>query len=109
MKKQTEQSPTDASLYYKRATAQFSLNRYSSALTDYDQVLHLTSNTFDRAHLMKAKIHLRLGSFSLARDALRSYTSSPSSPSNPSSKSNNEDPDAMALLLDVGDAESTLR
>ncbi|EEB86866.1 hypothetical protein MPER_16026, partial [Moniliophthora perniciosa FA553] len=63
-----EQSPTDYLLYYKRATAYLSLSRHSSALDDFDKVLSLTSNTFDNAHLMKARIHLKEGEFKLARE-----------------------------------------
>lgn len=91
-------SPTDASLYYKRATAQFSLNRYANALTDFDQVLNLTSDSFDRAHLMKAKVHAKEGRWADARDSLRKF----------SAKVKNDN-DAMALLLDVSDGEAAAK
>ncbi|KAG9219635.1 hypothetical protein CCMSSC00406_0006043 [Pleurotus cornucopiae] len=68
-----EQSPTDYLLFYKRATAYFSLNRHSSALDDFEKVLSLTSNTFDNAHLMKARIHTKDGHFADARTALKYY------------------------------------
>lgn len=68
-----EQSPADYLLYYKRATAYFSLSRHGPALDDFDKVLSLTSGTFDNANLMKARIHLRDGHFDLAREALRAY------------------------------------
>ena len=68
-----DQSPSDYLLYYKRATAYFSMQRHSSALEDFEKVLSLTSNTFDNAHLMKSRIHLREGHFSLAQSSLDSY------------------------------------
>ncbi|KAI0686160.1 hypothetical protein C8Q76DRAFT_761933 [Earliella scabrosa] len=61
-------------LYYKRATAYFSAGRYASALADFDQVLALTNDTFDKANLMKARIFAKEGRFADARDALRKYT-----------------------------------
>ncbi|PPQ82954.1 hypothetical protein CVT24_012878, partial [Panaeolus cyanescens] len=68
-----DQSPTDYLLYYKRATAYFSMQRHTSALDDFEQVLKLTSGTFDNAHLMKARIHVKEGMGGLARDSLRLY------------------------------------
>lgn len=62
-------------LYYKRATAYSAMNRHSSALTDFDQVLNLTSDTFDKAYLMKARIHAKDGHFSAAREAIKKYSS----------------------------------
>lgn len=70
-----EQSPADYVLYYKRATAYYSLNRHPSALSDFDQVLTLTSDTFDKAHLMKARIHAKDGNFPEARESIKKYTS----------------------------------
>ena len=68
-----DQSPTDYLLYYKRATAYFSLARHGPALDDVDKVLALTSGTFEGANLMKARIHTREGHFELAREALGVY------------------------------------
>ncbi|KAF8901525.1 co-chaperone [Gymnopilus junonius] len=68
-----EQSPADYLLYYKRATAYLSSQRHNSALEDFEKVLSLTSNTFDAAHLMKARIHTRDGHFSLAKPSLAAY------------------------------------
>ncbi|KAF9037051.1 hypothetical protein BJ165DRAFT_1503016 [Panaeolus papilionaceus] len=68
-----DQSPADYLLYYKRATAYFSMQRHSSALEDFEKVLSLTSNTFDNAHLMKARIHTREGAHALARASLTLY------------------------------------
>ncbi|TFK22870.1 co-chaperone [Coprinopsis marcescibilis] len=68
-----EQSPADYLLYYKRATAYLSLQRHSAALEDFDKVLSLTSNTFDNAHLMKARIHLKDGLYDDARHSLAAY------------------------------------
>jgi DnaJ homolog subfamily C member 3 len=69
-----EQSPADYLLYYKRATALFSMSRHAPALEDFDKVLSLTSGSFDNAYLMKARIHTRDGSFQAAREALHTYT-----------------------------------
>ncbi|KAG6847927.1 hypothetical protein H0H93_004826 [Arthromyces matolae] len=68
-----ELAPTDYVLYYKRATALFSLSRHGPALEDFDKVLSLTSGTFDRAHLLKARIHTRDGQFDLASESLLHY------------------------------------
>lgn len=69
-----EQAPTDYLLYYKRATAYYSLGRHPAALADFDQVLALTNDTFDKANLMKARIYAKEGKFTEARDALRKYS-----------------------------------
>ncbi|KAF9530873.1 hypothetical protein CPB83DRAFT_868305 [Crepidotus variabilis] len=69
-----DQMPSDYVLYYKRATAYFSLQRHSSALEDFEKVLSLTSNTFDNAYLMKSRIHVREGNFDLASSSLSLYT-----------------------------------
>ena len=69
----TDQSPADYLLYYKRATAYFSLQRHTSALEDFERVLSLTSNTFDNAHLMKSRIYTRDGDFASARTSLALY------------------------------------
>ncbi|KIK05368.1 hypothetical protein K443DRAFT_91478 [Laccaria amethystina LaAM-08-1] len=72
-----DQSPSDYLLFYKRATAYFSLQRHTSALDDFEKVLSLTSNTFDNAHLMKSRIYIRDGHFSLARESLTAFLKSP--------------------------------
>ncbi|KAH9887660.1 hypothetical protein C8Q73DRAFT_712794 [Cubamyces lactineus] len=69
-----EQAPADYLLYYKRATAHYSLGRHPAALADFDQVLALTNDTFDKANLMKARIYAKEGKFAEARDALRKYS-----------------------------------
>ncbi|KAI0666092.1 hypothetical protein C8Q78DRAFT_1083340 [Trametes maxima] len=69
-----EQSPADYLLYYKRATAYYSLGRHPAALADFDQVLSLTNDTFDKANLMKARIYAKEGKYADARDALRKYS-----------------------------------
>ncbi|KAI0915510.1 hypothetical protein AcV5_003709 [Taiwanofungus camphoratus] len=69
-----DQSPADYLLYYKRATAYYSLSRHPAALADFDKVLSLTGGSFDKAHLMKARIHARDGAFPAARDAIKKYT-----------------------------------
>ncbi|KAG6852227.1 hypothetical protein C0991_001829 [Blastosporella zonata] len=68
-----DQSPADYLLYYKRATAYFSLSRHGPALEDFDKVLSLTSGTFDNANLMKARIHTRDGHFELGHESLGKY------------------------------------
>jgi DnaJ homolog subfamily C member 3 len=90
------QSPVDPTLYYKRATAYFSLGRHANALADFDQVLTLTSDSFDKAHLMKAKIHAKEGRWADAREALKHYQAK-------------NDPIARELLLDVADGEAAAR
>ncbi|OSD01882.1 hypothetical protein PYCCODRAFT_1368404 [Trametes coccinea BRFM310] len=69
-----EQSPADYLLYYKRATAYYSMGRHPAALADFDKVLSLTNDTFDKANLMKARIFAKEGKFAEARDALRKYS-----------------------------------
>ncbi len=70
---ETEGAP-EYLLFYKRATAYYSAGRYSSALADFDHVLTLTNDSFDKANLMKARIFIKEGRFADARDALRKYT-----------------------------------
>jgi DnaJ family protein C protein 3 len=91
-----EQSPVDPTLYYKRATAYYSLGRHANALADFDQVLTLTSDSFEKAHLMKAKIHTKEGRWADAREALKHYQAK-------------NDPIARELLLDVTDGEAAAR
>ena len=91
-----EQSPVDPTLYYKRATAYYSVGRHANALADFDQVLTLTSDTFEKAHLMKAKIHAKEGRWADAREALKRYQAK-------------NDPIARELLLDVADGEAAAR
>ena len=69
-----EQSPIDYTLYYKRATAYYSLSRHQNALQDFDKVLEITGGTFDRALLMKGRIHAREGDWPAARDMFKRYT-----------------------------------
>ncbi|EGO04165.1 hypothetical protein SERLA73DRAFT_164479 [Serpula lacrymans var. lacrymans S7.3] len=90
-----ELSPVDYVLYYKRATAYFSSNRHSNALEDFDKVLSLTSDTFDNAFLMKAKIHTKEGNWQAARDALQRYSTKVK-----------DDPSASSLQADISEGES---
>ena len=87
-------APTDYVLYYKRATAYYSLNRHPQALDDFDKVLHLTSNSFDKAYLMKARIHAKDGRFPEARAALKRYNSKVT-----------DDPEVREVLFGVSEAE----
>ena len=86
-----EQSPTDYVLYYKRATAYLSLNKHPSALQDFEKVLELTSSSFDKAHLMKARIHAKDGNWTEAKESLESYKSN----------SKGDDPSANELTSKV--------
>lgn len=69
-------NPADYLLYYKRATAYFSLSRHASALEDVSKVLDLTSKQggFDGAHHIRAKIHSREGAW---EEALKSLAALP--------------------------------
>ena len=87
-------APNDYVLYYKRATAYFSMNRHPQALDDFDKVLELTSHTFDKAYLIKARIHAREGEFPAARDAIKQYNSKIK-----------DDPAVREILFGVSEAE----
>lgn len=91
-----EQSPTDYVLYYKRATAYLSLNKHPSALQDFERVLELTSGSFDKAHLMKARIHAKDGSWTEAKESLELYKSN----------SKGDDPSANELTSQVTEGEA---
>ncbi|KAF5362845.1 hypothetical protein D9758_007086 [Tetrapyrgos nigripes] len=94
-----DQSPADYLLYYKRATAYLSLQRHGPALEDFDKVLSLTSNTFDNAHLMKARILAKEGDFTLARESLNIYTTSLKS------QGRTPDPSSQELFESIDSAE----
>jgi DnaJ homolog subfamily C member 3 len=51
------------------------MNRHPNAISDFDQVINLTSNSFDKAHLMKARIYAKDGLWAEARDSLKLYVS----------------------------------
>lgn len=91
-----EQSPTDYVLYYKRATAYLSLNKHPSALQDFEKVLELTSGSFDKAHLMKARIHSKDGNWAEAKESLKSYKSN----------SKGADPSAEELTSQITEGEA---
>ncbi|KAL6298802.1 hypothetical protein BKA93DRAFT_809515 [Sparassis latifolia] len=88
-----ELSPVDYLLYYKRATAYYSLSRHPAALADFDQVLSLTSNAFDNAYLMKARIYAEDGNFAQARDSIKKYTAKV------------KDTSAQEVLFSISEAE----
>ncbi|KIO25139.1 hypothetical protein M407DRAFT_25467 [Tulasnella calospora MUT 4182] len=69
-----ELSPADYSLYFKRATAYFSLSRHSAALDDIDHVLKATDGSFHQAFLMKARIYAKEGEWFKAKQVLKRYT-----------------------------------
>ncbi|EPQ59851.1 hypothetical protein GLOTRDRAFT_71540 [Gloeophyllum trabeum ATCC 11539] len=91
-----EQSPLDYLLYYRRATAYLSLSRYPQALSDLDKVLELTNNTFDKAHLVKARIHALSGHWAEARASLAQYGKAKKA----------SDPEAMEIMMSVSEGES---
>jgi DnaJ homolog subfamily C member 3 len=66
-------SPLDYLLYYKRATAYFSMSRHSAALDDFEKVTELTKGSFDKAEMMKVRVHLREGNWDGARAAVAKY------------------------------------
>jgi len=88
-----DQSPADYLLYYKRATAYYSLSRHPAALADFDKVLELTSNSFNKAYLMKARIQAKEGLFPEARDSIKKYTSDV------------KDQDAQEVLFSISEGE----
>ena len=69
-----ELSPADYSLYFKRATAYYSLNRHSQAMDDFDTVLRMTEGSFHQALLMKAKLYTKDGDWAKARDQVKLFT-----------------------------------
>lgn len=87
-------APNDYLLYYKRATAYYSMNRHPQALDDFDRVLNLTSGSFDKAFLMKARIHAKDGRFPAAREAIKRYNSKVK-----------DDPAVREVLFGVSEAE----
>ena len=91
-----EQSPTDYVLYYKRATAYLSLNKHPNALQDFEKVLELTSSSFDKAHLMKARIYAKDGNWTEAKESLELYKSN----------SKGDDSSANELTSQVAEGEA---
>lgn len=91
-----DMAPNDYLLYYKRATAYYSMNRHPQALEDFDRVLNLTSNSFNQAHLMKARIHAKDGHFPAARESLKRYSSKGAA---------KDDPAVREILFGVSEAE----
>ncbi|TFK53273.1 hypothetical protein OE88DRAFT_1625989 [Heliocybe sulcata] len=90
-----EQSPLDYLLYYRRATASLSLSRHPQALSDLDKVLELTNNSFDKAHLVKARIHAMTAQWTDARASLGQYT-----------KGKKDDTEATELMMSVNEGET---
>jgi DnaJ family protein C protein 3 len=69
-----EIAPESYLLLYKRATAYFSQNRHSQALADFDKVLELTGDEFDKAVFMKARLYAREGKWAEATKFAREYS-----------------------------------
>ncbi|THH02218.1 hypothetical protein EW026_g629 [Hermanssonia centrifuga] len=67
---------------------------YSEAIEDFDRVLDLTSQSFDKAYLMKARIHAKEGRFPAAKDALKKYSAKVK-----------DDPAVREVLFGVSEAE----
>ncbi|OJA12494.1 hypothetical protein AZE42_11885 [Rhizopogon vesiculosus] len=88
-------SPADYLLFYKRATAYFSLSRHASALDDFAKVLALTGGEFDPALMMMAKIHTKDGDWPRAKKVLATYTTKV-----PGDQAAND------MLLDINEAET---
>ncbi|KZT23259.1 hypothetical protein NEOLEDRAFT_1136914 [Neolentinus lepideus HHB14362 ss-1] len=96
-----EQSPLDYLLYYRRATAYLSLSRHPQALSDLDKVLELTNNSFDKAHLLKARIHALTGQWTEARSSLGQYTKGKKGLAG-----QDGEPEAMEVMMSVGEGEA---
>ncbi|KZT02129.1 uncharacterized protein LAESUDRAFT_730490 [Laetiporus sulphureus 93-53] len=77
--------------------AKYSLSRLPAALADLDRFLSLTSNSFDKAHLYRARILTKEGRFSEAREAVKRYTSDA------------KDEEAQEMLLAIGEAEAAAK
>lgn len=92
-----EQSPADYLLYYKRATAYYSLSRHQAALSDFDKVLELTSDSFDKAYLMKARILAKDGRWTEAREAIKKYMAK------------NKDADSQEVLYSISEGEMSAK
>ncbi|KAH7923197.1 hypothetical protein BV22DRAFT_1036661 [Leucogyrophana mollusca] len=92
-------SPADYLLFYKRATAYFSLSRHTSALDDFTKVLELTGGEFDRAVMMMAKIHMKDGEWLRAKEALATY----------SKKVPRDTAVTEEMLQDISDAEAAAK
>ncbi|KZT51829.1 hypothetical protein CALCODRAFT_503074 [Calocera cornea HHB12733] len=91
-------------LYYKRATAYYSLSRYQQALEDYRKVYELNGGMY-RVLLQEARCHVSSGQFAAARAALRTYnTRFESDPAN-RTQGKEKDPDATTLVFDIAEAE----
>jgi DnaJ family protein C protein 3 len=82
-------------LFYKRATAYFSISRHASALDDFAKVLALTGGEFDPALMMMAKIHTKDGDWARAKNVLATYSTKL-----PADQAAND------ILLDINDAET---
>lgn len=68
--------PNDQLLYYKRATALYSLGRYSAAVEDCTKVRELGGGMAERAEVMMGRIYLKEGRWDAVKDALGAQTGS---------------------------------
>ncbi|KAN0064556.1 hypothetical protein ACQY0O_002184 [Thecaphora frezii] len=64
--------PTSWLTYYRRATAQLSLGRTSSALADFQSLLDLNPS-FEKARLQRAKIYLKEGELDKAKAEMKQW------------------------------------
>jgi tetratricopeptide (TPR) repeat protein len=69
-----ELAPESYLLLYKRATAYMSQNQHSRALADFDKVLELTGDEFDKALFMKARLLAREGKWTEATKYATQYS-----------------------------------
>lgn len=69
-----ELAPESYLLLYKRATAYMSQNQHSRALADFDKVLQLTGDEFDKALFMKARLFAQEGKWAEATKIATQYS-----------------------------------
>jgi len=93
-----ELAPESYLLLYKRATAYFSQNRHSQALADFDKVLELTGDEFDKALFMKARLYAREGKWAEATKFATEY-----------SQKSKGDTSAVDLLFAVSEGQVATR
>jgi DnaJ homolog subfamily C member 3 len=90
-------SPTDYMLYYRRATANLSIQRTLQALSDFQRVLELTNTPPPATHLQIARLLAKNGDYIGARSSAKLYTEV--------ATSEIAKRDAQDVLFRVGEAE----
>ncbi|KZO93810.1 DnaJ-domain-containing protein [Calocera viscosa TUFC12733] len=94
----------DYLLYYKRATAYYSLSRYSQAIEDYTKVFSLNEGMY-RVLLQEARCHVSSGQFAAARTAIRAYTARYEADPANRAQGRDKDPDAAEIVFNIAEAE----